>query len=103
MNNKARILILAAAAVACDNRAAEPLPAPTAAPAARPVALELYRVPLGDSPAKGGGAPRVTVVVFSEFQCPFCGRITATLEALLASYGDDLRVVFKHRPLPFHD
>jgi protein-disulfide isomerase len=103
MNSAARILILtSAAAFACDNR---PLEVPPPPPAARPAAaaLELYKVPLGDSPGRGGSAPRVTVVVFSEFQCPFCARVTSTLDQLLATYGNDLRVVFKHRPLPFHD
>jgi protein-disulfide isomerase len=98
--NHRRILLLAALAFACDNRPAEPPPAP---PAARPAAFELYRVPLGDSPGRGGSGPRVTVVAFSEFQCPFCARVTPTLEQLLRSYGDDVRLVFKHRPLPFHD
>jgi protein-disulfide isomerase len=98
--NQRRFVVLAALTVACDNRPPEAPPAPAAA---RPAAIELYRVPLGDSPGRGGGAPRVTVVVFSEFQCPFCGRVTPTLDQLLTSYGDDLRLVFKHRPLPFHD
>jgi len=97
--NHRRILILAALVFACDNRPAEPPPSP---PAVRP-AFELYRVPLGDSPARGGSGPRVTVVVFSEFQCPFCARVAPTLEQLQRSYGDDVRLVFKHRPLPFHD
>ncbi len=56
-----------------------------------------------DDPVKGGkDTALVTLVVFSEFQCPFCARINPTIEGLLAKYGDDLRVVFKHLPLPFH-
>jgi protein-disulfide isomerase len=75
-----------------------------AAPAVRPAtATEVYKVPLNDSPGRGGAAPKVTVVVFSEFQCPFCGRATATLDQVLRTYGDDVRLVWKHRPLPFHD
>ena len=62
-----------------------------------------YRVPLGDSPAIGGSQAKVTVVAFSDFQCPFCQRAAKTLEQLRKEYGDELRVVFKHRPLPFHD
>src|SRR5688500_4627408 len=102
MKNKARIfLAIAWAAAACDNPATPP-PAPPA-PSAAPAALELYKVPLGDSPARGGSAAKVTVVVFSEFQCPFCSRITGTLDQLLQSYGQEVRLVWKHRPLPFHD
>src|SRR6185436_883304 len=70
MNNRLRILVLGALTFSCDNR-----PGEAPAPAPRPVAFELYRVPLGDSPARGGSAPRVTLVVFSEFQCPFCARV----------------------------
>jgi protein-disulfide isomerase len=97
-----RILVALIAAAACDTRPGEPPPKPAkvAAPA-RP--SELFQVPLGDSPVRGGAAPKVTVVVFSEFQCPFCGRVTGTLDQLRRSYGDELRFVFKHRPLPFHD
>jgi len=58
------------------------------------------KVPVGNSPAKGGAEPLVTIVEFSSYQCPFCNRVRPTLDALADEYGDDLRVVFKHRPLP---
>jgi len=60
------------------------------------------RVPLGDSPARGPSDAWVTVVAFSDFQCPFCARALPTLEQLLADYPADVRVVFKHFPLSFH-
>lgn len=62
-----------------------------------------FKVPLGDSPARGGAQPKVTIVAFGEFQCGFCQRVEPTLAQLGKQYGDELRVVFKHRPLPFHD
>jgi len=88
---------------AITSRSEEPTPSAAADRPGRPDSDAIYRVPLGDSPARGGREPLVTIVSFSEFQCPFCSRVTPTLEALLERYGDDLRVVFKHNPLPFHD
>jgi protein-disulfide isomerase len=97
-----RILVALIAVAACDTRPVEapPRPARTTGPA-RPA--ELFQVPIGDSPARGGSAAKVTMVVFSEFQCPYCGKVTGTLDQLRRSYGEELRLVFKHRPLPFHD
>jgi protein-disulfide isomerase len=43
------------------------------------------------------------MVVFSDFQCPFCGRVEPTIRDLRTRYGADLRVVWKNEPLPFHD
>jgi protein-disulfide isomerase len=63
----------------------------------------VYKVPLGDSHAKGPETAKVTIVAWSEFQCPFCTRVLPTLEQLHEDYGDDLRVVFKHNPLPMHN
>ena len=98
--------------VACDGTAPTSAP-PTgkvaavvtapAGPRALDVAREIYKVPLGDSPIRGAATAKVTMVVFSEFQCPFCGRVEPTLAQLLERYGDDLRVVWKHAPLPFHE
>jgi len=78
--------------------------APAAAPPAKPAAgSEVYKVAVGDAPTKGGKNPKVTIVEFSEFQCPFCGRVAPTLAQLEKDYGDDIEVAFKHNPLPFHN
>jgi protein-disulfide isomerase len=71
-----------------------------APPPGQPDPNQKMRVPVGNSPAKGGKEPLVTLVEFSSYQCPFCNRVRPTIDALAAEYGDDLRVVFKHRPLP---
>jgi protein-disulfide isomerase len=47
------------------------------------------------------GAP-VTIVMFLEVQCPYCVRGSATIDGLRERYGDQLRVVYKHFPLAFH-
>ena len=62
-----------------------------------------FKVPIGESPARGSAQAKVTIVAFSDFQCPFCQRAEQTLAQMSKQYGDEVRVVFKHRPLPFHD
>ncbi|HLL05177.1 MAG TPA: thioredoxin domain-containing protein [Myxococcaceae bacterium] len=84
--------------------------APTVAPAApqqpqqqQPLAsTTIYKVPLEDSPSKGKADALVTLVEFTDFQCPFCSRASATVKQLQEDYGDTLRVVIKHNALPFH-
>lgn len=62
----------------------------------------LYRVPVDGSPIDGPKDAPVTLVVFSDFECPFCERAEKTVRSLRSRYQDNLRVVFKHAPLPFH-
>lgn len=50
----------------------------------------------------GGGAAPVTLVVFSDFECQFCARNEPALLHVQKVYGPQLRVVFRHLPLPFH-
>lgn len=61
-----------------------------------------YRAMVDGSPTQGSADALVTLVEFSDFQCPFCKRARPTIAALKKKYGRDLRVVFKHLPLPFH-
>lgn len=70
--------------------------------AGRPDPKAVYKVPVGDAHAMGPADAKVTIVEWSDFECPFCNRVIPTIKELKASYGDDLRVVFKHNPLPMH-
>jgi protein-disulfide isomerase len=63
----------------------------------------MARVPLRvDDPVRGPKAAPVTLVLFSDFQCPFCGRVEPTLKQVVEAYGDQVRIVWKHQPLPMH-
>jgi predicted DsbA family dithiol-disulfide isomerase len=56
----------------------------------------------GVSPAKGRKNAAVTIVEFSDFECPYCKAVQRTLKQVLESYRDDVRLVFKHLPLEGH-
>lgn len=77
----------------------EPEPEPEAAP---PPEQTVWRVPVSGAPAKGARKPLVTIVEFTDFQCPFCKRAQATLQRILERYPDDVRLVVRHNPMPFH-
>jgi len=61
-----------------------------------------YRIPLG-GPSRGATQPTVAIVEFADFQCPFCARVSPTLQQLLEKYPNDVRLYFRHNPLPFHN
>ena len=78
--------------------AAQPAPAPAA-----PAATVYRKVDVRpDDPVKGAANAKLTVVLFSDFQCPFCARVEPTIAELLRAYPNDVRVVWKHQPLSFH-
>lgn len=59
-------------------------------------------VDLGQAPVLGKADAIVTLVEFTDFECPFCSRANTTIKELLAKNPDTLRIVFKHYPLSFH-
>jgi protein-disulfide isomerase len=75
--------------------------APQAAPAPQAPSVRKVDVP-ADSPIRGPKFAPVTIVEWSDFQCPFCGRVMPTLKQVEDTYGDKVRIIFRHQPLPFH-
>lgn len=65
------------------------------------VLLEPPRIAVdpSDDPAKGPQDAPVTLVMFSDFQCPYCARVVPTLHRLGERYGNKLRIVFRDFPL----
>jgi len=55
-----------------------------------------------DSPALGDKSAPITIVEFSDFQCPFCAKSVQTIKELRLKYGGQVRVVFKQFPLENH-
>lgn len=60
------------------------------------------KVAVGDAPAKGPANAPVTIIEFSDFQCPFCKRGRPVVDQVLETYKDKVRYVFRDFPLSFH-
>jgi len=99
---------LAFTSVGCSH-ATDPAPSPSPAvganaelPAGLPVA-KTYRVPVDGLPTLGDARALVTIVAFTDYQCPYCRRAEATVTQLRESYGSQVRLVVAEKPLPMHD
>lgn len=53
-------------------------------------------------PVWGNKDAKVTIIEYSDFECPYCAKGHATVEEVMKAYPNDVRVVFKHLPLDFH-
>jgi protein-disulfide isomerase len=71
--------------------------------AAAPAAPAKQDVQVGAAPVKGPKSAPVTVVLYSDFQCPFCSRAVPVVKQIEDTYKGKVRIAFKHLPLPFHD
>jgi protein-disulfide isomerase len=58
--------------------------------------------PPASSPFKGGANAKVTIQVFSDFQCPFCSKVEPTLAKVHKNYGDKVKIIWRDKPLPMH-
>lgn len=76
---------------------------PSFADAAPSAEARPRKVPVGSSPVRGPADALVTIVEFTDYQCPYCKRAHATMAEVLRRYAGRVRLVRKHNPLPFHD
>jgi protein-disulfide isomerase len=76
--------------------------APRPEPRPGPDPSRKVEVPVGDAPVRGPAQAKVTIVSYSDFQCPFCARVLPTLKQIRDTYGDQVRIVYKHLPLRIH-
>jgi len=74
----------------------EPVVPPT------PTQVTRLDVSVDDDPQKGLDDAKVTIIEFSDFECPFCGRAQATIQQIEEAYGDDVRFIFRDFPLSLH-
>ncbi len=113
------VTALAASFLGCSHAAVDPSPAPSPAVAPDPerpagagvgngtgtgIGTEkIYRVPVDGLPSVGDPRAPVTIVAFTDYQCPYCSRAEGTLAQLRQSYGSDVRLVVAEAPLPMHE
>jgi protein-disulfide isomerase len=64
---------------------------------AAPKAIDVTKAPM-----KGNPAAKVTLVEFADYECPHCKRLQPVLRQVLDEFHDDVKVYFKHYPLPQH-
>lgn len=62
-----------------------------------------FQIDVGTAPTSGPKDAKVTIVEFSDFQCPYCAKGADLLKAIKKKYGNKVRVAFKNFPLPFHN
>jgi protein-disulfide isomerase len=81
-----------------------PHPTPNGAPRPAEDDATVWKVPVDDrDPVRGPADALVTVVVFSDFECPFCKRAGPVFDKLLGDEPREVRLVWKDYPLPMHE
>lgn len=59
-------------------------------------------VETGESPIEGPATAPVTIVEFSDFECPYCAQLAQTLKRIRVKYSGRIRFAYRHMPLPMH-
>jgi protein-disulfide isomerase len=63
---------------------------------------ELKSIDVADAPMKGSAGGKVTIVEFADYECPHCKRLQPVLRQIVDEFHNDVKVYFKHYPLPQH-
>lgn len=64
---------------------------------------KVWDIPVDESPVFGNTTnPKLTIVEFTEFQCPYCSRIAPVVKELMDKHGSEIKFVYKNFPLSFH-
>ncbi|MEM4240381.1 MAG: DsbA family protein [Candidatus Woesearchaeota archaeon] len=56
----------------------------------------------GADPVIGPDDAKVKMIVYSDFQCPYCSRVVPTVHQIAEAYGDKIQITFRNFPLSFH-
>jgi protein-disulfide isomerase len=69
----------------------------------RPKLLEdPITIPVAGAPVKGPEDARITLVEFSDFECPYCAAAVRQVDAIMAAYPKDVKLIYKQFPLSMH-
>lgn len=63
---------------------------------------KVHEIPVNGSPTSGPANAPITIVEFSDFECPYCAKRVPELQRIMAKFPNKVKVVFKHFPLSFH-
>lgn len=81
---------------------ADTAPSPTPTPSVDPTPTKVDIAVTADDHIRGDKNAAVTMIEYSDFECPFCGRVQPALEQILEEYDGQVNLVFRHFPLSFH-
>lgn len=90
---------------AAPSASAMPVPAAPGAAAPTPDAnaqAANVKKPSKDDFVKGAKNATVSIIMYSDYECPFCGRAKPTMDQILQTYPDDVNLIHRDYPLAFH-